>query len=130
MLLKEENRERLFVSDEKYFFFPEDPQWHLDALTLPRLFDEGGTLPPDYPRSHYGYGWGIIASIPQTGKIVEHTGGIPGFHTIISRYTDTKNCIVILSNIVDDTRDLFESVPRIERTLEEQLLKIQKVRPS
>ena len=65
--LKKENRDRLFVSEEKHLFFPEDPQWHLDELTLPRLFDEEGKLPPDYPKSHYGYGWGVVTGVPRDG---------------------------------------------------------------
>ena len=50
----------------------------------------------------YAYGWGV-ADVP-LGKtkdklhVVEHTGGINGFNTIISRIPADKNLIVLLNN--------------------------------
>lgn len=52
--------------------------------------------------SYYGYGWGVfempIENATEKLKIVEHTGGINGFRTIISRSLNDKNFIVLLSN--------------------------------
>lgn len=52
--------------------------------------------------SNYGYGWGVYElpadNAAQKLKIVEHTGGINGFNTIISRSLSDKNLIVLLNN--------------------------------
>jgi CubicO group peptidase (beta-lactamase class C family) len=52
--------------------------------------------------SNYGYGWGVfelpLENSTEKLKIVEHTGGINGFRTIISRALNDKNLIVLLSN--------------------------------
>ena len=50
----------------------------------------------------YGYGWGVF-ELPMDNpakklKIVEHTGGINGFTTIISGDLSDKNLIVLLNN--------------------------------
>jgi len=48
----------------------------------------------------YGYGWHIteVEFGDAKKKLVTHSGGIFGFNTIILRYTDDKNCIIILNN--------------------------------
>lgn len=50
--------------------------------------------------AHYGYGWGVFELPNSTKKlkIVEHSGGINGFNTIISRSLSDKNLIVLLNN--------------------------------
>ncbi len=52
--------------------------------------------------AHYGYGWGVF-ELPTDNpakklKVVEHTGGINGFTTIISRGLSDKSLIVLLNN--------------------------------
>ena len=42
----------------------------------------------------YGFGWGII----EPGKTVAHTGGWVGFGTIIIRYIDKNQSIILLDN--------------------------------
>jgi N-acyl-D-amino-acid deacylase len=42
----------------------------------------------------YGYGWGIV----EPGKIVSHTGCWVGFGTIIIRYIDKNQTIILLDN--------------------------------
>lgn len=42
----------------------------------------------------YGFGWGIT----ELGKIVSHTGGWVGFGTIIIRYIDKNQTIILLDN--------------------------------
>ncbi len=48
----------------------------------------------------YGYGWHIsdveIGDLRK--KLITHSGGIFGFSTIILRYTDDNNCIILLNN--------------------------------
>lgn len=50
----------------------------------------------------YGYGWGVypIPSVRQNRTLLfaEHSGGINGFNTFISRELNDKNCIIALSN--------------------------------
>jgi len=44
--------------------------------------------------TEYGFGWGII----EPGKIVAHTGGWVGFGTIIIRYLDKNQTLILLDN--------------------------------
>ena len=52
--------------------------------------------------NNYGYGWGIreqeFGGVKK--KVISHSGGIFGFNTIILRYTDDKNLIVLLCNVL------------------------------
>jgi tetratricopeptide (TPR) repeat protein len=51
---------------------------------------------------NYAYGWGIrkvnLGQSKETVNSIGHTGGIHGFNTIITRYPDQKNLIVLLDN--------------------------------
>lgn len=47
-------------------------------------------------KSNYGYG--IIIDSFENHKRIWHNGGIPGFTSIISRFTNDDVCIIILSN--------------------------------
>jgi CubicO group peptidase (beta-lactamase class C family) len=51
-------------------------------------------------RGYYGYGWNIneVANGNEKLRIVEHSGGINGFNTLISRIPSDKNLIVLLNN--------------------------------
>ncbi|MDZ7650735.1 MAG: hypothetical protein U5K54_28330 [Cytophagales bacterium] len=42
----------------------------------------------------YGFGWGI----DEPGKTISHTGGWVGFRTIIIRYIDKNQTIILLDN--------------------------------
>jgi len=52
--------------------------------------------------SHYGYGWGIgdmpIGNTENKVDIFQHSGGINGFNTLITRIPSDKSMIVLLSN--------------------------------
>lgn len=52
--------------------------------------------------NNYGYGWGIreqeFGGVKK--KVISHSGGIFGFNTIILRYTDDKNLIILLCNVL------------------------------
>ena len=47
--------------------------------------------------SNYGFGWMIVPS-DQGSTIVYHTGGNPGYQTLIMRYIDSDKTIIVLSN--------------------------------
>ncbi|WP_339867377.1 serine hydrolase domain-containing protein [uncultured Algoriphagus sp.] len=51
----------------------------------------------DGTRSYYGFGWEIKPQSP-FGKMVMHTGGNPGYSTIIVRYLEENKTIIILNN--------------------------------
>ncbi|GAB4050948.1 serine hydrolase [Spirosoma litoris] len=50
----------------------------------------------------YAYGWGVrktkIGDLKDSLQIIEHTGGINGFNTIISRIPKDKQLVVLLNN--------------------------------
>lgn len=45
----------------------------------------------------YGFGW-FIAQDSTLGKVVQHSGGWPGYGTFIKRFIDTNDCIIVLTN--------------------------------
>lgn len=45
----------------------------------------------------YGYGWTINQG--DWGKVIAHNGNVPGFVSSISRYTDRKVTVIVLSNL-------------------------------
>lgn len=51
---------------------------------------------------HYGYGWFMgmmpIGNTRDSTQIMAHSGGINGFHTLITRSLSNKNLIVLLDN--------------------------------
>lgn len=48
-------------------------------------------------KTSYGFGWGI-AEIKNMGKVVSHTGGWPGYNTLIERHIDNDKTIILLRN--------------------------------
>ncbi|WP_339704362.1 serine hydrolase domain-containing protein [Algoriphagus aquimarinus] len=51
----------------------------------------------DGTRSYYGFGWEIKPQSP-FGKMVMHTGGNPGYATIIVRFLEENKTVIILNN--------------------------------
>lgn len=53
--------------------------------------------------SNYGYGFGIsdrpIGKTAQKTKIVQHSGGINGFNSLLTRAVEQKHLVVILDNV-------------------------------
>jgi CubicO group peptidase (beta-lactamase class C family) len=45
----------------------------------------------------YGFGW-FIAQDSTLGKVVQHSGGWPGYGTYIKRFIDHNNCVIVLTN--------------------------------
>ncbi|OAB47415.1 serine hydrolase domain-containing protein [Paenibacillus antarcticus] len=59
----------------------------------------------------YGYGW-VIQETPY-GKLVTHTGGIPGFTSILLRFIDCGLCVHVLSNIAQDVSEIGKKISDI-----------------
>ncbi|CAL1519303.1 serine hydrolase [Chitinophaga sp. MM2321] len=47
--------------------------------------------------SKYGFGW-IFSKSPLKGNMYWHTGGLPGYTSVIARYPDTHKTIIVLCN--------------------------------
>lgn len=59
----------------------------------------------------YGFGWGI-STLPVFGKRLSHTGGWPGYSTLIERFPDHQHAIIILQN-VEGPRPAIKNVRNI-----------------
>lgn len=59
----------------------------------------------------YGCGW-IIQETP-FGKLVAHSGGIPGFSSVLLRFLENDVCIHVLSNILQDVSEIGKKVAEI-----------------
>lgn len=49
-------------------------------------------------KSFYGFGW-MIDSSKLFGRLMNHSGGWPGYRTFIERHIDHNKCFIILSNM-------------------------------
>lgn len=56
------------------------------------------TVTKDGQKTPCGFGWFIDQS-PRTGKKVFHSGGWPGYSTMLCRYVETDFTIIILNNV-------------------------------
>jgi CubicO group peptidase (beta-lactamase class C family) len=53
-------------------------------------------------RNNYGYGWTIR---PRAGHTeITHSGGVPGFRTTILRVPEESACVVLFTNIMDESQ--------------------------
>ncbi len=60
----------------------------------------------------YGFGW-LIEQHPQLGKVVSHSGGWPGYATLLKRYIEQNLTLILLQNRERDyayTQQLIRSV--------------------
>jgi CubicO group peptidase (beta-lactamase class C family) len=51
----------------------------------------------DGKKTTYGFGWGI-SELKGIGKVLSHSGGWPGYNTLIERHIDSGKTIIILKN--------------------------------
>ncbi|GAB3956450.1 hypothetical protein GCM10028805_46340 [Spirosoma harenae] len=76
----------------------------LQEAFTPVKLNDGTTYP-------YGFGWGIDAD----GKILQHTGSWVGFRTLIVRYIDKKQTLIVLTNGTNAAgrvaRDILDGKP-------------------
>lgn len=49
----------------------------------------------------YGFGW-VLQNSPEKGRIVSHSGGWPGYSTMMIRYIDHRKTLIYLSNMEQD----------------------------
>lgn len=87
-----------------------------DMLTWDRALKEGRVLTPEEQKlmytpvtlnsgeafvdedgDGYGFGW-FVTDDKEVGRIVSHSGGMPGVHTWFKRFLDTDRTLVILCN--------------------------------
>ena len=64
---------------------------------MPSKLNDG--KPADFMGIPYGFGWLILPEKDYAGKRYMHTGGYPGYMTIIARYPDKNKTIIILTNV-------------------------------
>jgi CubicO group peptidase (beta-lactamase class C family) len=66
---------------------------------------------------HYGYGWAVGKISDGHGdsvNVVAHGGAVNGFNSLIERYTDDKNLIVLLNNTgATDLQDIANHIEKI-----------------
>ncbi|RZL18971.1 MAG: class A beta-lactamase-related serine hydrolase [Pedobacter sp.] len=109
------------ISSTTEDLFKWDQALHLNKLVTKETQDEGyitGKLTngkaPAMGSLEYGFGW-LIMPPSERGKVYMHTGGYPGYATIISRYVDRNNSVIILTNKWNtfNIYDLFRSIDDI-----------------
>ncbi len=69
----------------------------------------------DGTKSNYGFGWELQQDV-KLGKVVQHTGDNPGYHTLIKRFTEKELTIIILNNNASDR------VHEIQKSIRELLV--------
>lgn len=67
----------------------------VSKATLTEAFTSGKTNKDSV--YNYGFGW-MVSDDSTSGKIVRHTGSWPGYRTMIVRFVDHGDCIIILNN--------------------------------
>lgn len=76
----------------------------------------------------YGFGWLILPTLKDEGRRFMHTGGYPGYMTIISRFPDKKKTIIILTNIYN-VISMYQLSSAIENILFNKPFKIPEALP-
>ncbi len=72
----------------------------------------------DKSRTEYSFGW-FVENNDELGKIVNHTGGWPGYATFIERHVDSDKTIIVLMNYeshsfpVESMRDVLYDKPLV-----------------
>lgn len=94
--------EDLYLWDQALYMDKLLPQPLLNHMLTPHKGDDG---------SSYGCGW-IIQDTPY-GKMTGHTGGIPGFTSILMRFPETKATVIVLSNILQDVTHVGQNITGI-----------------
>jgi len=76
----------------------------------------------------YGFGWLILPTIKDEGRRFMHSGGYPGYMTIITRFPDKNKTIIILTNIYN-VINLYQLSTAVENILFDRPFKIPAVQP-
>lgn len=88
-----------------------DQAFHSEKLLKKSFIDQMFTPSKGEHDYMYGYGW-IIQDTP-FGKLVAHSGGIPGFSSVLLRYLENDVCIIVLSNILQDVSEIGKKISEI-----------------
>ncbi|CAH0122636.1 Penicillin-binding protein 4* [Paenibacillus sp. CECT 9249] len=80
-----------------------------DELFAPVRLNNGETFP-------YGLGW-IVEEKEGLGKIVSHTGGWPGYATVMKRYLDQDMTLIVLQNAEKEMRYSQQVIDALEHIL-------------
>ena len=76
----------------------------------------------------YGFGWQIMSNRPGIGRRYMHSGGYPGYMSIIYRYPDKNKTIILLTNIYN-VISLYQLAASIENILVDKPFKIPEALP-
>lgn len=76
----------------------------------------------------YGFGWLLMGKSGFAGKQYLHTGGYPGYMTIIARYPDKNKVIIILTNIWNVV-DMYQLRNETQNILFKMPFKIPQAKP-
>src|SRR5262245_47744551 len=91
--------------------------WDQALYTNSLLSEQSKTLMYKPSLQDYAYGWVVrnasFKEKDQPVQVISHGGGINGFATVISRYPNQKNLIVILDNTGQATSGLAETIGKI-----------------
>ena len=104
---------RLTGGGDLYSTVEDLQRWH-GALAAKKLLSEDGYTQMFTPgMRNYGYGWQIRTH--DDTKMVMHTGGLPGFKTLIMTFPELDSCIIILGNRSEtNASDILDFVvPRV-----------------
>ncbi|KAM5537319.1 hypothetical protein V8D89_009049 [Ganoderma adspersum] len=88
------------------------PKSVFDAVTTSQIIMAGKPI-PTYGNSIVGYGMGWIRTSVGTADVLLHTGGIPGFSTLVAFSPNSNLGIVILSNADSKAAWNFQILGRI-----------------
>jgi CubicO group peptidase (beta-lactamase class C family) len=75
----------------------------------------------DGRKTDYGFGWGIY-KLTNIGRVVSHTGGWPGYNTLIERHLDSTKLIIILRNH-ETNANILQKIRNILYGLKEEIKK-------
>ena len=86
----------------------------LSKENIKKLF---GKYIPAFGGMYYGYGWAVTKISNGHGdsvNVVAHGGAVNGFNSLIERFTDDKNLIVLLNNTgATDLQDIAKHIEKI-----------------
>ncbi|WP_207420741.1 serine hydrolase domain-containing protein [Desertivirga brevis] len=97
-----------------------------DSAYQPPLLNNG--KPAKLMGLPYGFGWLLMPERKFSGKWYMHTGGYPGYMSIIVRYPEKKKTIILLANVYN-VFSIYPLAQAIEGILFDQPFTIPKVMP-
>lgn len=59
------------------------------------------------------YGYGVMLAKNDFGRVIQHSGGWPGYHTMLTNYPETDKTIIVLSNNESSAGAIANSIANI-----------------